>query len=78
MVCKGILGDLTKQMDLMKLTFSQEQKEMIAQKTEDFIVQIIEESSEICFNDKRKIITEDDVKKAIENRGIEFLNFIFE
>lgn len=77
-ICKRVLEDVFRQAEIQSLKISDENAESIASKTEKFILDIIDGSSEICSMDKRKIITLEDLKNEIFKRKLEFLYPIFE
>lgn len=77
-ICKRVLEDVHKQAEIQKLKISDKNAESIATKTEAFICELLDCSSEICLSDKRKIVTLEDLKDAVHKRRLEFLYPLFE
>lgn len=77
-LCKGVEDEVEKISKIVDFKVSKEIIGSIAENTESFILQILEESSNICKNDKRKIVTLDDLKQAVFTRKIEFLQPLFD
>lgn len=77
-ICKGIAKDVQKQAEMMNVRVSDEAVEAITQETERFVAGIIRESTEICSQNKRKIVTSEDIKQAVYRRGIEIFYPLFD
>lgn len=77
-ICKSVLNNVIKQAKALNINIASEQADSIAQKTENIVLELLNESAEICFADKRKILTSDDIKQAVASRGLDFLESIFE
>lgn len=74
---RGITKDLQQQAEAMGIKLPDEIVDMIAQKVESFVAGILEESLELCHQDKRKIVTQEDVKNVVIKRNIDILYPLF-
>lgn len=77
-VCKGIAEEIKKISKIIDFEIDDENANTIADNIERFLLDILEESAEISRNDKRKIVTVEDIKKAVNIRKIEILDPLFE
>ena len=76
--CKGIVEEIKKVSKIIDISLNNDAINGIADNTENFILQLLEEFAEACNNNKRKIITVDDLKEAINARKIDFLKPLFD
>ncbi|ELA42389.1 uncharacterized protein VICG_00488 [Vittaforma corneae ATCC 50505] len=76
--CKGVVKDVQKQAEMLNMKLSGEIAESIAQKTECFIVGLLKEATEICNENKRKIVMPEDIRQTISRRGLEILYPLFD
>lgn len=76
--CKGVVEEVEKISKIIDFKVSKAMAECIAVNTESFITNLLEDSLNVCINDKRKIVTVEDVKDAIYERKIEFLKPLFD
>lgn len=76
--CKGVVEEVEKISKIIDFKVSKAMAECIAVNTESFITNLLEDSLNVCINDKRKIVTVEDVKDAIYERKTEFLKPLFD
>lgn len=77
-ICKGVLKDVQKQASILNIKISENISEAIAQRTEQFILKLLENSGNICNEDKRKIITKEDIQKVVESKELNILLPLFD
>lgn len=76
-VCKGVKKDIEKVAGMMNVKVSRMITEAISQRTETLITELHNECRANA-GDNRKIITADDLKRAVQKRGLEILYPLFE
>lgn len=75
-ICKGVTAEIKRLCKIMDYPLSDTIIECIGEENEKFILEIIEEASTICTNDKRKIINFSDVDEAIKMRDMELFDHL--
>lgn len=76
-VCKGILDDARKIAEDLDINIGDSLIESIATHNEIFLQEILCEASSVCSSSRRKVISRDDVQKAVEARNLSFFSILF-
>lgn len=69
-ICKGIVSDIKKISKALDYSLDDESIDFIATKNEEFILDILNESSQACIRDKRKIVSLEDLNEVINTRDL--------
>lgn len=77
-LCKGIVEEVENVSKIIDFKVKKEMAGRIAEKTEDFLTQLLEKAAEVCRDDKRKIVTADDLKSVIYEKKLDVLMPLFD
>lgn len=77
-VCKGIVSDAKKIAEALDFAIGNDMIEVISAQNETFIQEILGEASDMCIQDKRKVVSREDVWAAVKSRNLPFCSLFLE
>lgn len=76
--CRGVVKDSHKQSGLLNVRISNNLAELMALKAENFVSDVLMESSELRNDDKRKIVTLEAIQQLLKENGLDILHPLIE
>lgn len=76
-ICKGILSDARKIAEALDFSLGDNVLEAIATENEAFVLEVLGEASQVCIQNKRRVISREDVQEVIKSRNLPFYSTLF-